>query len=110
MKKVNFLSILLMLTMFISVSTASASELKKSEKSTVTASSENTLSTEDVKMLNLRVEEIRDMDKSELTGLEKRELRNELKTIKKDLRQSNGAVYIGTGTLLLIIILIILLV
>jgi len=110
MKKVNFLSILLMLTMFTSLSTASASELKKSEKSTVTASSENTLSTEDVKMLNLRIEEIRDMDKSDLTVLEKRELRSELQTIKKDLRQRNGAVYIGTGTLLLIIILIILLV
>lgn len=110
MKKINLLSILLMLTMFISLSTASASELKKSEKNTVTASTENTLSAEDIKILNLRVEEIRDMDKSDLTMLEKRELRNELKTIKKDLRNSNGAIYIGTGTLLLIIILIILLV
>jgi biopolymer transport protein ExbD len=110
MKKINLLSILLMLAMFISLSTASASELKKSEKNTATASTENTLSAEDVKILNLRVEEIRDMDKSDLTMLEKRELKNELKTIKKDLRNSNGAIYIGTGTLLLIIILIILLV
>ncbi|PKP48429.1 MAG: hypothetical protein CVT92_16135 [Bacteroidetes bacterium HGW-Bacteroidetes-1] len=96
--------------MFVSLTTASASEIKKSEKNTVTSSSENTLSTEDIKILNLRVEEIRDMDKSDLSVLEKRELRNELKAIKKDLRQSNGAIYIGTGTLLLIIILIILLV
>jgi biopolymer transport protein ExbD len=110
MKKFKLITVLVMLSMFVSLTTASASEIKKSEKNTVTSSSENTLSTEDIKILNLRVEEIRDMDKSDLSVLEKRELRNELKAIKKDLRQSNGAIYIGTGTLLLIIILIILLV
>lgn len=100
----------MMLSMFVSLASASATETKKSDKKLVSVSNENTLSDVAIKELTLRVEEIRDMDKSALTLLEKRELRNELKTIKKDLRQSNGAIYIGTGTLLLIIILILLLV
>lgn len=110
MKKINLFTIMLMLAMFVTFSTASASERMNSENTTANTNKENALSADDIKTLNLRVEEIRDMDKSDLTLVEKRELRNELKTIKKDLRQSNGAIYIGTGTLLLIIILIILLV
>jgi len=110
MKKINLFTIMLMLAMFVTFSTASASERMNSENTTTNTNNENALSADDIKTLNLRVEEIRDMDKSDLTLVEKRELRNELKTIKKDLRQSNGAIYIGTGTLLLIIILIILLV
>ncbi len=61
----------------------------------------------DTEALKARVDEIRDMDKSELSRAEKRELRNELKD-NKAILQSRG-IYIGGGTLILIIILIILL-
>jgi hypothetical protein len=61
-------------------------------------------------LLTKRIEEIRDIDKSDLSLVEKRELRNELKEIKEKVRDSGGYVYIGAGTLILIIILIILLV
>ncbi len=61
----------------------------------------------DTEALKARVEEIRDMDKSELSRAEKKELRNELKDSKAIL-QSRG-IYIGGGTLILLIILIILL-
>ncbi len=60
--------------------------------------------------LTKRVEEIRDMDKTNMTVKEKRELKKELKGIKENVRRNNGVVYIGTGTLILIIILVILLV
>ena len=110
MKKFKFFTVLLMLSMFVSLTTVAASETKKSEKKPVSTSNDNTLSDETIKQLTLRVEEIRDMDKSALTLTEKRELRNEHKTIKKDLRNSNGAIYIGTGTALLVIIIILLLV
>lgn len=71
---------------------------------------ENKLSEEEISRLTKHVEEIRDMDKTNLTGKEKRELRNELKVIKENVRRGGGYVYIGTGTLILIIILVILLV
>ncbi len=59
--------------------------------------------------LTKRVEEIRDMDKTNMTVKEKRELKKELKGIKENVRRSGGNIYIGGGTLFLIIILVILL-
>lgn len=71
---------------------------------------ENKLSEEEMSRLTKRVEEIRDMDKTTMTVKEKRELKKELKGIKENVRRDGGVVYIGAGTLILIIILVILLV
>lgn len=90
MKKLNLFGIFMMLSMFVFVSASVASETKKSEKKVASVSSENTLSDVEVKVLTLRVEEIREMDKSAMTKLEKRELRNELKTIKKACAKAMG--------------------
>jgi hypothetical protein len=109
MKKTMYFVIAALLIMSISAVTAANADAKKAETTTIAVTSSDVLSAEEMNVLTLRVEEIRDMDKSNMTALEKRELRNELKLIKKDMR-GNGAIYIGTGTLLLIIILIILLV
>jgi len=70
---------------------------------------ENKLSAEEVSRMTKRVEEIRDMDKSDLTVTEKRELRKELKTTKENVRKDGGYIYISAGTVIVIIILIILL-
>jgi uncharacterized ferredoxin-like protein len=80
------------------------------DKPAVPNKTENKLSEEEVARLTKRVEEIRDMDKTEMTGKEKRELRKEVKEIKENVRQKDGVVVIGVSTLLLIIILVILLV
>lgn len=71
---------------------------------------ENKLSDEEISRLTKRVEEIRDMDKTNMTVKERRELKKELKGIKENVRNDGGVVYIGAGTLILIIILVILLV
>ncbi len=71
---------------------------------------ENKLSEEEMSRLTRRVEEIRDMDKTDMTVREKRELKNELKGIKENVRRDGGGIYIGAGTLILIIILVIILV
>jgi hypothetical protein len=64
----------------------------------------------EVHSLELRVKEIRDMDRSELTDVERAELREELRDIKAELtQQPRGGVFIGAGTILLIVILILLL-
>lgn len=59
-------------------------------------------------MLN-RLEEIKEMDKSGLNRLDKKELRKEVRTIKSDIRASGNGVYISVGAIIIILLLIILL-
>ncbi|MFN6944157.1 MAG: hypothetical protein ACK4ND_04350 [Cytophagaceae bacterium] len=58
-----------------------------------------------------RLEEIKAIDKSDLTKEEKKELRKEIKGIKQDLKAQGGGagIYISGGALLLAIILLIIL-
>lgn len=70
---------------------------------------ENKLSEEELDVLIRRVEEIRDMDKSELSTGKKKELKKELKEIKATVKEQGGYIYISAGTLLVIILLVILL-
>jgi len=58
--------------------------------------------------LSARVIEIRDMDKSNLSSVEKSELKSELREIK-DTMKRGPYIYIGGSTLILIIILLIIL-
>ena len=64
------------------------------------------LSDEEAQRLTRRVEEIKKMDRSKMTVKEKREIRKELKTIKK--RYDGYVIYFSSGTILLIVILILL--
>jgi hypothetical protein len=89
----------------LSASTFAATASNKPENLPKT---ENKLSEEEAIRLTRRVEEIRDMDKTDMAAKEKRELRKEVKIINKSVRDG-GVIYIGTGTLLIIILLIILL-
>ena len=70
---------------------------------------ENKLSEEEVNRMTKRIEEIRDMDKSDLTVAEKRELRKELKTTKENLKRDGGYIYISVATVALIVLLVLLL-
>jgi hypothetical protein len=92
----------------LGLSFASGSD-KKGDESAVPSKTENKLSAEELNRLTRRVEEIRDMDKSELTTAEKKELKKELKGIREAVKANGGYIYIGAGTLLVIILLVILL-
>jgi hypothetical protein len=107
MKKMIFL--VLVFIGSLSATTAFASNPKSPEKNAIPAKTENKLSAEELNRLTRRVEEIRDMDKSNLSATEKRELRKELKAIKESVKKQGGYVYIGAGTIILIIILVVLL-
>ena len=63
----------------------------------------------EAKILIDRLKEIKKMDKSEMTKVEKTELRNEVKTIKTTLRTSHSGVYLSVGAIIIIILLLILL-
>ena len=57
-----------------------------------------------------RVEEIRNLDKSNLSREEKKELRKELTTMKKNANAiSNGGIYLSVTALLVIIIILLIL-
>ncbi|NNT71409.1 hypothetical protein HKT18_04180 [Flavobacterium sp. IMCC34852] len=60
-------------------------------------------------LLIRRLEEIKAMDKSNLTRVEKRALRKEVKEIKSTLKASGQGVYLSVGAIIIIILLLILL-
>lgn len=55
-----------------------------------------------------RLAEIKAMDKSNLSNLEKKSNRQETRSIKKQLHDGYGTIYISVGALLLIILILIL--
>jgi len=59
-----------------------------------------------IQQMKDRVEEIKSMDKSQLTKEERKALRTELKDMKKEARAVTG-VYISIGALIIIILLLI---
>lgn len=55
-----------------------------------------------------RLEEIKSMDRSNMTRTEKKALRKEVKSIKKELATSGGGVYLSVGAIIIIVLLLIL--
>lgn len=56
-----------------------------------------------------RLDEIKALDKSEMTRPERRKLRKEVRTIKRELKDLGGGIYISVGALIIIILLLIIL-
>lgn len=56
-----------------------------------------------------RLEEINEMDKSAMSRTEKREMRKEVRAIKKEMKQLGGGIYISVGGLIIILLLLIIL-
>lgn len=104
MKKTIFIALIMIFTLGATTTFASTSDLKSKEP----VATENKLSAEEVARLTNRVEEIRNMDKSNMTFSEKRALRKEIKEIKKNVRKDGTIIYISGGALLLIILILIL--
>lgn len=109
MKKSIFLGVLMIFALSSTQLFASNKSSKAAtENSAVIAKKANKLSAEEVASLTARVEEIKNMDKSDMTSMEKRELRKESKAIKENVRKDGGVIYVSVGTVLLIVLIIIL--
>jgi len=104
MKKTIFITLMMILTLGATTASANTSDLKSKEP----VATENKLSAEEVNRLLNRVEEIRKMDKSTMTTSEKRELRKEIKDIKKNVRRHGEVIYISGGAILLVVLILIL--
>ncbi len=63
----------------------------------------------EVKLLELRLAEIKAMDRSELKSSEKKDLKKEVKSINHKLKEMGEGVYLSVGALILIAILLIVL-
>jgi DNA gyrase/topoisomerase IV subunit A len=113
MKKTLYFIFSFVLIMIFSISTSTSfatNSENASEEVTIKADAENYLTKEEAEILTMRIEEIREMDKSTLNAEEKLELRTELKDIKKEIkRQQGGVIYISVGTVLLVLLLVLLL-
>ena len=74
-----------------------------------TSISNSTEAPAEVKVMYNRLEEIKNMDKSEMTRAEKKELRKEVKAIKSNLRSTGNGVYLSVGAIIIIVLLLIIL-
>lgn len=63
----------------------------------------------EAKVLLKRLDEINNLDKSNLKSSEKKELRKEVRSIKKQLQEMGGYVYLSVGAIIIIILLLIIL-
>jgi hypothetical protein len=63
----------------------------------------------EAKTLELRLNEINSMDKTNMKSAEKKSLRKEVKSINHKLRDISGGVYLSAGAIVLVVILLIVL-
>jgi hypothetical protein len=105
MKTIIFKKIVLVI--FMTVSSMMYSNITISDSTKINSTSK----IEDARTLVLinRLEEIRAMNKTDLTRLEKKELRKEVKDIKKEMKNSGKGIYLTVGGAIIIILLLILL-
>lgn len=93
------------LAMLISIALPASSTMSGDPLATRSSNIENTR----VEELVQRLKNIKEIDKSELTRLERKALRKEVKGIKKEMKEISGGVYLSVGAIIIVILLLILL-
>ena len=101
MKKTRLYLMIMMLSLgAITMISASETNLKTTPPTEIPA---------EIRVMLDRIEEIKGMDKSELSRAEKKELRKESRAIKSEIRKSGNGIYISSGAIIIILLLIIIL-
>jgi hypothetical protein len=77
------------------------------EKNTKPAMTESQIAR--VEVITKRIDEIKSIDKSQLSLKERKNLRNELIEMKKELKATNGGIYLSVGAIIIILLILILL-
>lgn len=95
------------LVLFMAITLPASSSLiaPGSSKTNSASNTENSRA----QQLEQRLEEIKNIDKSKITRLEKKSLRKEVKAIKKEGKEISGGVYLSVAAIIIIILLLILL-
>lgn len=107
MKKITFVVMAIFLSIAFYPTQSKAATSKNTAPSTMVVSAPQ--ETVAYKALLSRLDEIEKMDKSNMKSSEKRELRKEVRSIKKQLHEMGGYVYVSVGALILIALLLIIL-
>jgi len=104
----NVFSFVATLVLLFSINTAvrATNDVVPTEESIKT--SKNVESAE-AKAILTRLDEIKAIDKSDMTSKQKKELRKEVRTLRTQLAAIGGGVYISAGALIIILLLILLL-
>lgn len=105
MKKINFYTLFMLGLLMMSPSISFATKI---DPTTTSSTNPNEIPAEVKVMLN-RLDEIKEMDKSKLSSSEKKELRKEVRSIKKYMRSTGNGVYLSIGAIIIIVLLLILL-
>ena len=105
MKKLTIRIIAAFFLLSLVPSLSKAREEKVSTTLPVSKSAESSKAT----TLLYRLNEIKEMDKSTLTASAKKQLRKEVRSTKKQLKEMGGGVYLSVGAIIIIILLLILL-
>lgn len=105
MNKLFLCSFATLLFLSFSPTVASSANSSTPVSTTVSKSSDPAKS----EKLTARLAEIKAIDKSELNFSEKRVLRKETRSIKRELKELSGGVYLSAGAIILIAILLIIL-
>lgn len=85
-------------------------QLSAASTTSKTAPASTPITPAEANSLTVRLNEINVSDKSLLTRSEKKELRSEVKTIEKKLREGGGGgIYLSVGAIIIIILLLIIL-
>jgi hypothetical protein len=105
MKKLSFCLMMMLLSLNIFPKTINTAE----KSLTTPANNTNEMPAEVKKMLN-RLDEIKKIDKTSLSSVEKKALRKEVRTINSQLRTTNNGIYLSVGAIIIIILLLILLI
>jgi hypothetical protein len=108
MKKFIFclMATILTLTFLPLQSFASA---KEDPSSLVVTKPPETKESAEAKTLLLRLDEIKAMDMSKLKSTEKKDLKKEVRSIKRELKDISGGVYVSAGVLIVVLIILVVL-
>lgn len=96
---------ILLLALSMATTVPSFANNGANEKTPITNTAEEKAKVE--VMIN-RIKEIKNMDKSDLSRVERKALRKEVRDIKATLKASNNGVYLSVGAILIIILVLIL--
>jgi predicted PurR-regulated permease PerM len=105
MKKMNvfFMAILFMIALY------PLQIMAEGKTETAAVNTVESLEMAEAELIMNRLNEIEDMDKSEMSASEKKDMRKEVRDLKSDLKNLADGVYLSVGALILVVVLLILL-
>ena len=81
---------------------------KENPSSLVATKPSETKESAEAKTLILRLDEIKATDMSKLKSAEKKNLRKEARSIKRELKDISGGIYVSAGVLIVVLIILLL--